>query len=109
MPHRASCGLCGHAFVSDAEFQNVFCPDCPSGGMRGVLNSEPDRENVIISYIEYEALVKDRDKWKFVASTLEHGLNQVRIRLACGQPESAMDCIGIALCDALLGPKKEDC
>jgi hypothetical protein len=37
--HIAECGLCGERFAADEPIRNTFCPACPKGGMRGVLNS----------------------------------------------------------------------
>lgn len=36
---RATCERCETTFASAEPIQNVFCPNCPKGGLRGVLNS----------------------------------------------------------------------
>jgi hypothetical protein len=51
--HIATCGRCGITFGKDEPFFNVFCPECPKGGMRGVLNSDPTEPS------EADALLAD--------------------------------------------------
>ena len=38
--YKATCGRCGESFSSPEPIDNVFCPGCPKGGMRGVLTHD---------------------------------------------------------------------
>lgn len=58
--HRATCQVCGDTFRKDTPFENVFCPSCPSSGIRGVLHSEPFQTIPLVEDIERLKDAKDR-------------------------------------------------
>jgi hypothetical protein len=66
----ATCGVCGTAFGKDEPFFNVFCPECPKGGMRGVLNSDPTEPS------EADALLADlRGKHALAMNEAQQAIN----------------------------------
>jgi hypothetical protein len=66
--HIATCGRCGITFGKDEPFFNVFCPECPKGGMRGVLNSdptEPSEADALLADLrgKLDRMTEVRDEW----------------------------------------------